>query len=219
MLATQKFSRERKRMVDEQLKPRGINDRRVLQVMTSTPREEFVLKEDQSKAYEDRALSIGRGQTISQPYIVALMSELLKLSGKEKVLEIGSGSGYQAAILAKLARQVYSLERDAVLARRARRILAKMGIKNVKVLVKDGFKGYPGKAPYEAIILTAVPEKVPEPLLDQLSEEGRLVAPVGDEIGQKLIRIKKIKGKVYEEDFGDCSFVPLVEGVKKGVKK
>lgn len=202
-------------MAREQLIARGIEDERVLAVMRRIPREKFIPRRYQNLAYEDGPLEIGRGQTISQPYIVALMSQLLELSGKEKVLEIGTGSGYQAAILSQLARGVYSLERDAGLARTAKNILKKLGSTNVKIIIGDGFLGYKKEAPYQAILLTAAPAQVPQPLLDQLANGGRLVVPVGEGPVQRLIRIKKSGKKIQEEDFGACAFVPLLRGIER----
>lgn len=202
-------------MVREQLVARGIKDKRVLAVMGSLPREKFVPKKWQSQVYEDYPLEIGRGQTISQPYIVALMTQLLEIGGQEKVLEIGTGSGYQAAILGKLAREVYTLERERVLAKKAQRVLKRLGFLNVKVIVGDGFLGFPQEAPYQAIILTAAPKEIPPTLIEQLAEGGRLIAPVGEGPVQRLVRLEKIKGKIKEEDFGGCAFVPLVPGIEK----
>lgn len=202
-------------MVIEQLGKRGIYSKNVLAAMRSIPREKFVPQKYRDQAYEDYPLEIGGGQTISQPYIVALMTQLLGLKGKEKVLEIGTGSGYQAAILGRLAREVYSVERDAVLARKAKRILRKLGFSNVRIILGDGFLGYPKEAPYGAILLTAAPAKIPQALIFQLASGGKLVAPIGEGPVQRLIRLKRRGEKQEEEDFGACAFVPLVRGVIK----
>lgn len=209
------FALAREKMVEEQLRERGIADQRVLQVMEIIPREEFIPLEYQNQAYDDSPLPIGQGQTISQPYIVALMTELLELRGQEKVLEIGTGSGYQAAILGKLVRKVYSIERNMILAKKAKKLLQKLCFLNVRVIAGDGSLGFQQAAPYEAIILTAAPREIPQSLIKQLAKGGRLVAPVGESFNQRLIRIKKIKGKISQEDFGSCSFVPLSSGVEE----
>lgn len=215
MLRAKDFVASREEMVDEQLISRGINNEKVLRSMRSVPREKFIPKRYQNQAYGDFPLEIGRGQTVSQPYIVALMTQLLELKGQERVLEIGTGSGYQAAILSKLAKKVYSIERNAILAKKAKKILQKLGFKNVKVIISDGFLGYPPAAPYEVIILTAAPVRIPPALIEQLNEGGRLVVPLGEGPVQRLIRIKKIKGQIKEEDFGSCAFVPMLRGVEE----
>jgi len=215
MAGDNRFEAQRGLMVKEQLEDRGIQDKRVLRVFKSLPREKFVIPKYQNQAYGDYPLEIGRGQTISQPYIVALMTEFLNLRGKEKVLEIGTGSGYQTAVLGKLAKKVYSMERDAVLAKRAKKLLKKLGFDNIEVIIEDGFLGFSQAAPYQAIILTAAPTRIPLVLIRQLAQGGRLVAPEGEGPVQRLIRIKKNGKKIEKEDFGACAFVPLVSGVEK----
>jgi len=174
----------RRRMVSEQLSARNIRDRRVLAAMGAVPRHRFVPEEHRHLAYSDGPLPIGGGQTISQPYIVALMTQLLLLDGKETVLEIGTGSGYQAAVLAYLAQQVHTIERQSGLAERARAALTNLGIMNVAVHLGDGSLGLPEHAPYQAILVTAAAPEVPRLLLEQLAEGGRLVLPVGGRLGQ-----------------------------------
>ncbi len=204
------YRHARERMVRNQIAARGIKDARVLEAMLKVPRHLFVEEALKDQAYGDYPLPIGEGQTISQPYIVALMTEALELKGNEKVLEIGTGSGYQTAILAELARWVYSIERYPELARRARRLLDALGYKNVSIRVGDGTLGWPEKAPFEAIIVTAAGPKIPEPLWEQLAEGGRLVMPIGDEWSQNLIKVVKKGGKLYKEDLGAVRFVKLV---------
>jgi len=204
------FLNLRRRMVEEQLRTRDIVDERVLEAMGKVPREEFVPEEERDRAYEDRPLPISQKQTISQPYIVALMTQLLKLSGGGRVLEIGTGSGYQAAVLSYLTGRIYSIERHPELAKQAQKIFKDLKIENIVVKVGDGSKGWQEEAPFEAIIITAAAEKIPQALIDQLTEGGRLVAPVGKGYWQELIRITKKNGKLEEENFGGCAFVPLV---------
>ena len=215
MLRAKDFVASREEMVDEQLISRGINNKKVLRSMRSVPREKFIPKRYQNQAYGDFPLEIGRGQTISQPYIVALMTQLLELKGQERVLEIGTGSGYQAAILSKLAKKVYSIERDGFLAKRATKLLKRLGFSNIKILIGDGYLGFKEAAPYQAIILTAAPPEVPLALFEQLDENGRLVAPVGQPPFQRLKRLKKVHGKIQEDDFGSVAFVPMMKGVEK----
>lgn len=202
----------RRQMVEQQLRRRGIRDERVLQVMATVPRHLFVPPHLRSHAYEDGPLPIGEEQTISQPYIVALMSESLLLTGGETVLEIGTGSGYQAAVLSPLAKRVYSIEILPPLAEAARSRLATLGYNNVTVIVGDGNKGWAQGSPYEAIMVTAAAPQVPQALLDQLAEGGRLVLPVAIGDTQHLLRLRKVGGKVTQEDLGLVQFVPLVEG-------
>jgi protein-L-isoaspartate(D-aspartate) O-methyltransferase len=204
------FSRLREEMVENQLRSRDIIDQKVLKVMAKIPREEFVSSGQKSRAYEDGPLSIGSGQTISQPYIVALMTQLLGLKGKEKVLEIGTGSGYQAAVLSYLAGEVYSIERHQELLEQARKTLDKLGIKNIKLKLGDGSRGWPKAAPFEAIIVTAAAAKIPKALTDQLADSGRLLIPVGRGYWQDLIRLTKKGKKFKKESFGGCVFVPLI---------
>jgi protein-L-isoaspartate(D-aspartate) O-methyltransferase len=204
------YEAERKRMVETQLRRRGISDPRVLAAMEKVPRHRFLLNPDDSGAYGDHPLSIGSGQTISQPYMVALMTECLHLEGLEQVLEIGTGSGYQAAILAELSRRVVSVERFATLADRARQVLTELGYYNVEVVVGDGSLGWPDEAPYDRIIVTAAAPQVAKPWTDQLSHGGRLVVPLGDRWSQTLTIVTKRQGKLHHESVCPCVFVPLV---------
>ncbi|MEW6571611.1 MAG: protein-L-isoaspartate(D-aspartate) O-methyltransferase [Nitrospirota bacterium] len=197
-------------MVKTQLLPRGIKDRRVLDAMKKVPRHIFVEKHDQHRAYEDMALSIGEGQTISQPYMVAIMTELLELKGNEKVLEIGTGSGYQTAILAELAKEVFTVEYIASLAEKAREKFETLGYQNIHVAVADGTLGWPEKAPFDRIVVTAGAPKIPDPLLEQTAEGGIIVAPVGDRISQQLLRVKKVGGRLLTQQHIPCVFVPLL---------
>ena len=204
------FAQQRRRMVEEQLKARGIRDQRVLDAMLNVPRHLFVRPEDREWAYADGPLPIGFGQTISQPYIVARMTELLGLKGEEKVLEIGTGSGYQAAVLAHLAREVHTVERIPELAEQARERLKRLGLTNVHVHVADGTLGWPAEAPYDAILVTAAAPQIPQPLLEQLAEGGRLVAPVGSRGLQYLERWTQVGDDFLHERFEPVAFVPLV---------
>ncbi|HBY57966.1 MAG TPA: protein-L-isoaspartate O-methyltransferase [Candidatus Atribacteria bacterium] len=204
------FQKAREEMIKYQIKGRGIKDERVLWAMSIVPREKFVLKENEEEAYMDSPLPIGMGQTISQPYMVALMTECLSLKGPERVLEVGTGSGYQAAILSKLAKEVYTIERFKILAERAERIFKKLGIKNIKVVVGDGTNGLKEYSPYDGIIVTAGAPEIPKTLVDQLKENGRIVIPVGNSFSQDLLQGIKVKGKLKIRNFGGCVFVPLV---------
>ena len=192
------------------LEARGIKDRRVLDAMAAIPREPFVEEALRSKAYGDAPLPIGEKQTISQPWIVARMCELAAPDGTGRVLEIGSGSGYQTAVLARLARSVYSLERIDELARTASALLASLGFHNVSIKAFDGTYGYPAAAPYDRILVTAGTETVPEPLLAQLAVGGRLVVPIGPPGGQRLRVIRRRKTDYAQEDGEDVTFVPLL---------
>jgi protein-L-isoaspartate(D-aspartate) O-methyltransferase len=210
MTGTDRFTREREEMVEFQVRARGIRDERVLAAMRKVPRHLFVPKGFERAAYEDRPLPIGEGQTISQPYIVAVMTEQLELQPQDRVLEVGTGSGYQAALLAELAGSVISIERLASLADRARENLARAGVTGVQVVVGDGTEGYPPEAPYDAIIVTAASPGVPQPLIDQLAEGGRLIAPVGPRECQDLIKLVKREGRVESIPLGGVCFVPLI---------
>jgi protein-L-isoaspartate(D-aspartate) O-methyltransferase len=201
---------ERLRMVDYQIAARDVNDERVLSAMREIPRHLFVPEPYRSAAYQDSPLPIGQGQTISQPYIVAKMTELLAVSPEDTVLEIGTGSGYQAAILGKLAREVITLERIPEVAEMAMKNLESLGISNVRVVVTDGTEGYPEKAPYNAILITASTPEVPRPLMDQLADGGRLVAPVGSRDLQELVRLVRKGGDFIRESYGGVVFVPLL---------
>lgn len=204
------YEKEHEQMVKSQLAHRGIRDKRVLDAMRQVPRHLFIPEDMRHLAYCDGPLPIGHGQTISQPYIVALMTELLELTGQEKVLEIGTGSGYQAAILSRLVPQVYSIERHAALARQAKKVLAQLGYDNVMVIVSDGTLGWPEHSPYEAIIITAAAPDIPQPLIDQLADGGRLVAPVGTRWSQSLVKVKRQGGSLMREQLTPVAFVPLV---------
>ena len=197
-------------MVETQIAARGIKDDRVLSAMRKVPRHLFVEEALRDQAYADHPLPIGEGQTISQPYIVALMTEALELKGHERVLEIGTGSGYQTAILAELARWVYSIERYPRLLERARKILEELGYTNILLRLGDGTRGWPEAAPFEAIIVTAAGPRIPEPLVDQLAEGGRLVMPLGDEWSQYLVKIVKKGGTLYRQTLEGVRFVKLV---------
>lgn len=200
----------RRTMVEEQLAPRGITDPRVLAAMGAVPRHLFVESALGDRAYEDRALPIGERQTISQPYIVALMTQALELTGAERVLEVGTGSGYQAAILARLAARVFTVERVKVLADRARAMFDRLKVYDVVIKHFDGTLGWPDEAPFDAIMVTAGSPAVPAPLIAQLKEGGRLVAPVGDRNGQRLQRVVKRDGALHEAPLTECAFVPLI---------
>ena len=211
------FIRARRRMVEIDLRGRGIKDARVLEAMTLVPRHLFVPDRQRAEAYDDHPLPIGKGQTISQPYIVALMSELLELKGSEKVLEIGTGSGYQAAVLSRLAREVYTIEIIPALAQRAKEKLRQLGYKNVLVKVGDGFFGWKEKGPFDRILVTASAERIPERLWDQLREQGRLVMPLGAQgRRQRLVRVRKIDGVRHSEFIAGVIFVPMTGEVQKG---
>ena len=208
--ANKDYEKEREHMVKSQLARRGIKDKRVLEAMRQVPRHLFIPESMRNLAYCDGPLPIGHGQTISQPYIVALMTEILELAGQETVLEVGTGSGYQAAILSRLAHQVYSVERHAVLAQQAENILAQLGYDNIAVRVGNGTLGWPEHSPYEAIIVTAAAPDVPRPLTDQLADEGRLVAPVGSQWSQVLVKVRRQGDQLIRERLTAVAFVPLV---------
>lgn len=199
----------RERMVVEQLEQRGITDERVLAAMRNIPRDRFIPAEYADHAYDDGPLPIGSAQTISQPYIVGLMSQVARLRGNERVLEVGTGSGYQTAILARLAAAVYSVEFIQGLHDRAHIILSAMGLANLRLRCGDGSEGWPEAAPFDAIIVTAAMPEIPRPLLDQLAPGGRLVAPIGENQLQTLVRISRRDGSWREEYFGECRFVPM----------
>ncbi|MEA3402583.1 MAG: protein-L-isoaspartate(D-aspartate) O-methyltransferase [Armatimonadota bacterium] len=204
------FERQRQRMVEGQLKPRGIRDERVLRAMAQVPRERFVPEGMRLEAYADRPLPIGEGQTISQPYMVAAMLEALACNSGDVALEVGAGSGYQAALLAELCRQVYAVEIVEKLAERARQRLADLGYENAEVVVGDGTQGLPEHAPYDRIIVAAGAPRVPEPLSDQLADGGRLVIPVGSRMTQRLLIVERYGEEIVERKGMPCVFVPLV---------
>jgi protein-L-isoaspartate(D-aspartate) O-methyltransferase len=203
------FAVQRKRMVDQQLQPRGIKDERVLAAMAKVRREEFVPADQRADAYEDGPLPIGFDQTISQPYIVAFMTEQLQLRPSDRLLEIGSGSGYQAAVLAELLADVYTIEIIEPLAKTAQATLQRLGYKNVHLKVGDGYQGWPEEAPFDAIIVTCAPENVPQPLVNQLKDGGRMVIPVGDRFAQQLYLLEKKNGQLKESATLPVRFVPM----------
>ncbi len=206
---TDSYEKDREKMVEEQLVTRGINDSRVLAAMRKVPRHLFVTQELRQQAYEDKPLPIGHDQTISQPYIVALMVEAMELKGQEQVLEIGTGSGYEAAILAELCGQLFSVERVEALARKARALLDDLGYKNISIQVGDGTLGWNEHAPYDVIVVSAAAPQIPRPLIEQLKPEGILILPMGEEDLQSLARIRKRKEGLKEEYLGECRFVKL----------
>lgn len=201
-------------MVESQLRARGIRDERVLQAMARVPRHEFATERYRGQAYQDHPLPIGEGQTISQPYIVAVMLEALALKASDRVLEVGTGSGYVTALFAELVAQVFSLERHAVLADQARELLSRLGYTNVKVVAADGTQGFAEAAPYDAIIVSAASPTIPQPLLGQLVEGGRMVIPIGSADSQQLQLIQIQQGRPHTM-LGDlCRFVPMLPGVE-----
>lgn len=200
----------RERMVKNQLIPRGITDQRVLDAFRKVPRHLFVEEAMMGEAYNDHPLPIGHSQTISQPYIVALMTQALELDDKDRALEIGTGSGYQAAILAELCHIVYTIERIRPLLERAREILTKLDYHNIVFKAFDGTLGWKEYAPYEAIMVTAGAPEIPQPLIDQLTEGGRLIIPLGNKFGQELTKIVKKGKSIIHKDLGGCRFVELV---------
>ncbi|HET6571195.1 MAG TPA: protein-L-isoaspartate(D-aspartate) O-methyltransferase [Solirubrobacterales bacterium] len=197
-------------MVERQLRRRGIGDERVLAAMAEVPREEFVPPQARSRAYSDAALPIGAGQTISQPWIVAAICQALELRGEELVLEIGAGSGYSAAVLARLARRVIGIERHESLAGEARTALDRLGVDNVELLVGDGSRGLPERAPFEAIAVHATAPAPPRTLLGQLADGGRLVVPIAGESADMLTVFRRRGAELVREEIGPCRFVPLV---------
>lgn len=200
----------RHKMLESQIRARNVRDPRVLEAIRRVPRHLFVEEALRDRAYLDKALPIGEKQTISQPYMVAAMSEALELRGRERVLEIGTGSGYQTAVLAELAESVFSIERIAAFVPVARRRLESLGYYNVLIKVGDGTIGWSEHAPYDAILVTAAAPHVPRPLLEQLQVGGRLVAPIGGEETQSLLRIRRDEDGFHEEDLGECRFVKLI---------
>lgn len=204
------FEKQRFRMVEDQIVGRGVKDQRVIEALKRIPRHLFTEEALQSRAYDDCPLPIGEKQTISQPYMVAAMSEALDLTGNESVLEVGTGSGYQTAVLCMLARIVYSIERIETFVQRAGKILSSLEIRNVVMKVGDGSLGWRSKAPFDRILVTAGSPDVPQPLVDQLAPEGRLVIPVGDRGTQSLLRVRRLPdGNTKTEELGDCRFVDL----------
>lgn len=203
-----KFVRLRERMVHTQLQRRDIADARVLAAMNKVPRQDFVPDDLRDVAYNDGALPIKHGQTISQPYIVAFMTQLLELDGSERVLEVGTGSGYQAAVLAEIVKEVYTIEIVPELGREAESKLNRMGYTNIEFRIGDGYEGWPEYAPFDRIIVTAAPEEIPQPLIDQLKEKGKLVCPVGS-MSQDLILLEKEEGDITRRSTLQVRFVPM----------
>lgn len=208
------YAAERARMVADQIAARGVSDERVLAAMLKVPRHAFVPAKSRAAAHGDFPLPIAHGQTISQPYIVAYMTELLELQPGEKVLEIGTGSGYQAAVLAELTDKVFSIEIVCPLEKTAGALLAGLGYGKVRTRCADGYKGWAEEAPFDAILLTAAPPRVPVPLLEQLAEGGRLVAPVGGR-SQELVRIRRVAGRLTEEKLLPVRFVPMTGAAQR----
>jgi protein-L-isoaspartate(D-aspartate) O-methyltransferase len=206
------FAAQRERMVKEQIVMRGLVTERVLTALRKVPREEFVPAEYRAESYTDQALPIGYDQTISQPFIVAVMTEELQPQPTDRVLEVGTGSGYQAAILAELVAQVYSIEIIEPLAKTAEATLQRLGYKNVHVKTGDGYKGWPQHAPFDSIIVTCAPERVPQPLLDQLKEGGRMIIPVGAKFAQELYLFQKKNGRLQQSAVLPVRFVPMIRG-------
>ena len=204
------FEAARERMVERQLRRRDIHDKRVLEAMARVPRERFVPEETRSRAYDDSALAIGHEQTISQPWVVASICQALELSGSEEVLEIGTGSGYSAAVLARLARHIRSVERIPALAEGARAVLHDLGVDNAEVILADGSRGLPDDAPYDAIAVHAATPEAPHSLLAQLGSHGRLVVPIAAGTADLLTVFKRENGALRQETIGPCRFVPLI---------
>ena len=206
-----RFAPQREAMVKSQILARGVKDIRVLKAMEKVPRHLFVPKKYRAAAYGDYPLPIGEGQTISQPYIVAYMTEALDLDPEEKVLEIGTGSGYQAAVLAELVKEVYTIEIIEALGKRARETLDKLGYGNIHVMIGDGYKGWPAASPFDAVIVTCAPEEVPSALVQQLKEGGRMILPIGKAGAiQQLVRAVKKDGRLVRQKVMDVRFVPMV---------
>lgn len=215
-MARDKYDRAREEMVERQLVARGITDAAVLDAMRQIPRERFLPTRLAPYAYEDSPQPIGSGQTISQPYIVALMTQVLEIKPGDRVLEIGAGSGYQAAILAHMGAEVHSIEIICQLATKAQRVLDELGYKNAHVMCGDGYSGDPEHAPYQGIIVTCSPDHVPPPLVEQLAEGGRMVIPLEQGYPQVLVLVRKVKGEMMRQDITGVLFVPMT-GEKTGV--
>lgn len=209
-LRAEAFAKQRESMVEMQLRARGIHDQRVLAAMARVPRHEFVSPEYWEQAYEDHPVPIGENQTVSQPFIVALMLQAVALEGPETVLEVGTGSAYEAALLAELARRVYTIERHASLARSAEAVLLRLGYSNVTVLVGDGSQGLPEYAPFDAIVVSAAAPRIPPSLFEQLREGGRMAIPVGPAYAQEFQLVRKQQGEMTIIRLEACRFVPLI---------
>lgn len=209
-MAKDDAERLRYRMVERQIATRDVDDERVLDAMRAVPRHVFVPSTSPREAYADRPLPIGQGQTISQPYVVAWMTQQLRIQPGERVLEVGTGSGYAAAVLGEVADEVWTIERHEELAEQARRVLDELGYGNVTVIVGDGSTGYPEAAPYDAIVVAAAAPDVPDALVEQLADGGRLVLPVNRGLGQELVRIRMQDGELTREPLGGVRFVPLI---------
>ena len=211
------FKKQRDRMVDRQIVARGVRNASVIQAMRSVPRHCFIPERYEQRAYYDSPVPIGHGQTISQPYIVAIMSELLGVKPGQRVLEVGTGSGYQAAVLAAMGVEVFSIEIVAPLGKEAERILRNLGYDKVRTRIGDGYKGWSQQAPFDGIIVTAAPSRIPRPLKDQLADNGRMVIPVGPVHGiQQLYLLRKVDGKIIQEKIFDVRFVPMVDEEGRG---
>lgn len=209
------FKTSRILMIKTQIENRGIKDKKVLSAFLNVERHKFVPNDYINQAYDDNPLPIGSGQTISQPYIVAYMTDILKLSGQEKVLEIGTGSGYQAAILAELCDSVFTIEIFKGLGESAKKLLKELGYKNIFVKTGDGYKGWKEHAPFDAIIVTCAPTDIPKPLIEQLKEGGRMIIPVGKQWVQELILLRKVKGKIEKKEVLPVRFVPMIDSTGK----
>lgn len=210
MAALDGYEKARKKMVKSQIESRGIKDPKVLEAFLTVKRHLFVEEALRSQSHNDYPLPIGSGQTISQPYIVALMTEGLELKEDDRVLEIGTGSGYQTAILAEIAKEVYSIERIGELSDRTIDLLEELGYTNIEIKVDDGTTGWVSKSPFDAIVVTAASPDIPRPLTDQLKEGGRMVIPVGGRASQDLVKVTKKRGKLVKESLGGCRFVKLI---------
>lgn len=217
-LSEEELTHKRDQMVEQQIKARGVKDERVLEAMRTVRRHKFVPEKLIPRAYDDTPLPIGEGQTISQPYIVALMTELLELKPGDRVLEIGTGSGYHAAVLAKIAREVYTIEILKPLADSARERLKKLGYRNVSVKCGDGYKGWREHAPFDGIVVTCAPEHIPQPLLDQLRIGGRMVIPVGSFLNQELVLVRKTERGIVKKRVAPVLFVPMTGEAQKKQK-
>ncbi len=210
MFNEEQYKMLRENMLSVQIKARGINGKEVLTALRKIPRHLFIPEQQREYAYEDFPLPIGESQTISQPYMVALMTQALNLKKHEKVLEIGTGSGYQSAVLSRIAKEVYTVEKIESLGLKSEKIFKELGHKNIKVKIGDGTEGWSEHAPYDGIIVTAGSPQMPKPLIEQLSENGRIVIPIGNSFSQDLIVARKTKGELTQRTICGCMFVPLI---------